>query len=145
MDDNITVISSSNGIGRGEGSNTQPPTNSRKIFADCFPAYLVMGMTYDEFYNQDHELVKAYRKAYKDKRRQANEDMWLQGLYVYQAVSRVAPLFNPFNKHPNPEPYLNKPLPMFEEDEQDAESAVENKGLAYMKAKMIEINKKFGV
>ena len=145
MDDNITVISSSNGIGSGEGSNTQTATNSRKIFADCFPAYLVMGMTYDEFYNQDHELVKAYRKAYKDKRRQANEDMWRQGLYTYIAISKVAPLLVPFAKRPKAEPYISKPLPMFEEDEQDAESAVEDKGLAYMKAKMIEINKKFGV
>lgn len=145
MDDNITVISSSNGIGSGEGSNTQTATNSRKIFADCFPAYLVMGMTYDEFYNQDHELVKAYRKAYKDKRRQANEDMWRQGLYTYIAISKIAPLLVPFAKNPKAEPYVDKPLPMFEEDEQDAESTVENKGLAYMKAKMIEINKKFGV
>ena len=104
-----------------------------------------MGMTSDEFYNQDHELVIAYRKAYKDKRRQANEDMWRQGLYTYIAISKVAPLLVPFAKNPKAEPYISKPLPMFEEDEQDAESAVEDKGLAYMKAKMIEINKKFGV
>ena len=144
MDDKLTAISSSNGIGSGEGINTQTATNSRKIFSDCFPLYLAMGMTSDEFYNQDHELVIAYRKAYKLKRTRDNEDMWRQGLYVYQAVSRVAPLLIPFNKHPKAEPYLDKPFPMFEEDEQEKESAVENKGIAYMKAKMLEINKKFG-
>ena len=103
-------------------------------------------MSYDEFYDKDHELVIAYRKAYKDKRRQANEDMWRQGLYVYQAISRVAPLLIPFNKNPKAEPYLDKPIPMFEEDvEKEKDSAVVNKGLAYMQAMMISINKKFGI
>lgn len=148
MDDKLTVISSSNGIGGGEGSNTQPTTNSRKIFADMFPQYLAMGMSYDEYYKQDCELVIAYRKAEKMKRIRANEDMWLQGLYVYQAVSRVAPLLIPFEKNPKAEPYLKEPIPMFEEEqqtEQSEKSAVENdKGIAYMNAMMNVINKKFG-
>ena len=148
MDDKLTVISSSNGIGRGESSNTQPPANSRKIFADMLPRYLAMGMTSDEYYKQDCELVIAYRKAEKMKREKENADMWLQGLYVYQAVSRVAPLLIPFNKNPKAEPYLKEPIPMFEEEqhtEQAKKSAVENdKGIAYMNAMMNVINKKFG-
>lgn len=146
MDGNITAVSSSNGIGSGESSDTQPATNSRELFAKIFPKYLAMGMSSDEFYNQDHELVIAYRQAYKDKRRQANEDMWRQGLYVYQAIARVAPLLIPFNKKPKAEPYLDKPIPMFEEDmENEKSSAVANKGMAYMQAMMISINKKFGI
>ena len=146
MDDKLTAISSSNGIGSGEGSNTQTATNSRKIFSEVFPQYLVMGMTSEEFYNQDHELVIAYRKAYKEKRKKANEDMWLQGLYMYHAVSRVAPLLVPFAKRPKAEPYLDKPLPLYEENkEEQEETAVEERAIAYMKAKMLEVNKKFGV
>lgn len=146
MDDKLTAVSSSNGIGSGESSDTQPATNSRELFAKIFPKYLAMGMSYDEFYDKDHELVIAYRKAYKDKRRQANEDMWRQGVYVYQAIVRAAPLLIPFNKNPKPEPYLDKPIPMFEEDvENEKDSAVANKGLAYMQAMMISINKKFGI
>lgn len=146
MDGNITAVSSSNGIGSGESSDTQPATNSRELFAKIFPKYLAMGMSSDEFYNQDHELVIAYRQAYKDKRRQDNEDMWRQGLYVYQAIARVAPLLIPFNKKPKAEPYLDKPIPMFEEDmENEKSSAVANKGMAYMQAMMISINKKFGI
>ena len=148
MDDKLTVISSSNGIGGGEGSNTQPTTNSRKIFADMFPQYLAMGMTYDEYYKQDCELVIAYRKAEKMKWIKANEDMWRQGLYIYQAVSRVAPLLIPFAKNPKAEPYLKEPIPLFEEEqhtEQAKKSAVDNdKGIAYMNAMMNVINKKFG-
>lgn len=146
MDDKLTAISSSNGIGSGEGSNAQTATNSRKIFSEVLPQYLVMGMTSDEFYNQDHELVIAYRKAYKEKRKRTNEDMWLQGLYMYHAVSRVAPLLVPFAKRPKAEPYLDKPLPFYEESEEEQEeTAVEERAIAYMKAKMLEVNKKFGV
>ena len=88
----------------------------------------------------------AYRKAYKAKREQANEDMWLQGAYVYEAISRVAPLLIPFNKHPKPEPYLDKPYPIFEENNgEDVKlKAVADKGQAYMFAQMKAINKRFG-
>ena len=145
MDDKLTAVSSSNCIGSGEGSNTRSATSSRELFAEVFPAYLAMGMSYNEFYPEDHELVIAYRKAYEKKRRQDNEDMWRQGLYVYQAIARVAPLLIPFNKNPKAEPYLDKPIPMFEKDaRQQEKTAAENKGIAYMKAKMLEINKKFG-
>ena len=129
----------------GEGS-PKTPVSSRELFAKVFPSYLALGMTYNEFYREDHELVIAYRKASEIKREKENADMWLQGLYVYQAVSRVAPLIIPFAKHPKAEPYLTKPIPLTEKDaENDSNSAVENKGIAYMKAKMIEINKKFGI
>ena len=133
-------------MGSGEGSNTQTATNSRTLFAKLFPSYLAMGMSYDDFYNRDHELVIAYREAEKMKREKENADMWLQGLYVYQAVTRVAPLLAPFAKHPKADPYLDKPIPLTEEEaERESKQAVENKGIAYMKAKMIEINKKFGL
>ena len=106
-----------------------------------------MGMTYDEFYRKDHTLVIAYRKAYERKREEKNTEMWLQGLYVYEAVARVAPLLIPFNQHPKAEAYLDKPLPIFstEENIEEAKSkAVCDKGLAYMQAQMTKINKRFG-
>lgn len=104
-------------------------------------------MTYDEFYRQDHTLVIAYRKAHELKRKEENENFWLMGAYVYQAISRVAPLLIPFNKNPKPEPYLNKPFPIFEEKETDEKAeakAVSDKGLAYMFSQMQKINNKFG-
>ena len=128
----------------GEGS-PKTPDNSRTLFAKLFPSYLAMGMSYDDFYNRDHELVIAYREAEKMKREKENADMWLQGLYVYQAVTRAAPLLAPFAKHPKADPYLDKPIPMFEKDKEESNQAVMDKGIAYMKAKMIEINKKFGL
>lgn len=147
MDDELTAISSSNGMQvGGEVEVPQTPDNYRELFDKAFPSYLAMGMTYDEFYNKDHTLAIAYRKAFEKKRNEQNQNLWLLGAYVYQAIARVSPLFNPFNKHPKPESYLDKPFPIYEHEEgKNAESkAVADKGLAYMQAQMIKFNKKFG-
>ena len=147
MDDELTAISSSNGMQvGGEVEVPQTPDNYRKLFDEAFPSYLAMGMTYDEFYNQDHTLAIAYRKAFELKRNEQNQNLWLLGAYVYQAIARVSPLFNPFSKHPKPESYLDKPFPIYEQTggENAKSKAVSDKGLAYMQAQMLKINKKFG-
>ena len=45
-----------------------------------------IGMSYDEFWNQDVSLVKAYRKADELRRRRQNVVLWLQGVYVREAL-----------------------------------------------------------
>ncbi len=45
-----------------------------------------LGMTYDEFWNQNVDMVRAYRKADELKRRRENEILWLQGVYVRDAL-----------------------------------------------------------
>ena len=150
MDGELTAIPSSTVEvvgGEGEKPLTRTPDSCREIFEKAFPSYLALGMTYDEYYRQDHTLVADYRIAYKRKMEQKNQDMWLQGAYVYEAIRRVAPLLIPFNEHPQEAPYLDKPFPMSgeEDDTQDAKlKAVADKGLAYMQAQMIKFNKKFG-
>lgn len=148
MDGKLTAIPSSTVRNVGGGDSDIPTLDKcREIFDKVFPSYLAIGMTYDEFYRQDHTLAKAYREAYKLKLEEQNRALWLQGLYVYQAISRVAPLLIPFNEHPKAEPYLEKPIPLFndEESRENAESkAVADKGIAYMQAQMLKFNKKFG-
>ena len=147
MDGELTAIPSSTvEVAVGEGSNTQTYGSYRTIIEDAFPAYLAMGMTYDEYYKKDHTLVIAYRKAYERKQREKNQDYWLMGAYVYQAISRAAPLLIPFNKRPKAEPYLDKPFPLFDDagSENAKNKAVADKGFAYMQAQMLKINAKFG-
>jgi len=147
VDGELTAIPSSTvGNAGGEGSNTQPLGSYRTIIEEAFPLYLAMGMTYEEYYRKDHTLVIAYRKAYKKKQEERNQDMWLMGAYVYQAISRAAPLLIPFNEHPKAEPYLDKPFPLSNgnTNENAIQKAVEDKGKAYMFARMNSINKKFG-
>ena len=52
----------------------------------------------------------------------------------------------PFNKHPKPMPYLDKPFPIMgkENNEEEQQKAVADKGFAYMQAQMMKINAKFG-
>lgn len=45
-----------------------------------------LGMTYDEFWNQNVDVVRAYRRADELKRRRENEILWLQGVYVRDAL-----------------------------------------------------------
>ena len=75
-----------------------------------------IGMTYDEFWNQDVRLVEVYRKAaeLRDKRR--NQELWLQGMYIYEALCDASPLFRFSTKKGSikPEPYVKEPYPITE-------------------------------
>lgn len=74
-----------------------------------------IGMSYDEFWNQDVELVKVYMKADELKRSRLNELSWLQGLYIYEALCDVAPIFHAFaKKGTKPQPYVKEPYPITE-------------------------------
>ena len=73
-----------------------------------------IGMTYDEFWTQDVRLVEVYRKAaeLRDKRR--NQELWLQGMYIYEALCDASPLFRFSTKKGSvkPEPYVKEPYPI---------------------------------
>ena len=74
-----------------------------------------IGMSYDEFWNQDVALVRAYRKADELRRRRLNEQCWLQGAYIYEALCDAAPVFHAFaKKGAKPNPYVKEPYPITE-------------------------------
>lgn len=71
-----------------------------------------MGMTYEQFWEQSPYLAVAYRKAFKLKREIANEQAWLQGLYVYDAFAVC--MANAFAKRgAKKENYFEKPVDIF--------------------------------
>ena len=60
-----------------------------------------IGMTYDEFWNQDVALVRVYRKADELRRRRQNDALWMQGLYIRDALlSTVGNMFSGKNATP---------------------------------------------
>lgn len=70
---------------------------------------MAMGMSCDEYWNGDPALAKYYREAYNLERQRKSEEMWLQGLYIYDAVS-VA-LKNALSKKgTRPQKYMEEPL-----------------------------------
>ena len=111
-------------------------------------------MTYDQFWNQDVELVKAYREADKIGRDRKNQDMWLQGAYYYEALLDAAPAlrFSLSKKPPKPIPYREQPFELRTGNKKSDEIGKEQltqqeksdkKAKAMMEMFMVSINKKF--
>ena len=69
-----------------EDAPTQVKTNT-EVFEECFPFYLACGMSYAEYWEGDPKLTQYYRKAYRIKQEEINNTAWLQGLYIYDAIS----------------------------------------------------------
>ena len=67
-------------------SPTHVKTNT-EIFEECFPFYLAIGMSFAEYWEGDPKLTQYYRKAYSIKQDEINNNAWLQGMYIYDAVS----------------------------------------------------------
>lgn len=118
------------------------------MFWDAFPFYLAIGMTYDQYWNQDCTLVKYYRKANEIRKDQINNQMWMQGAYIYEAIMDLVPALNPMTKPGiKPQPYLSKPLPRTTKDaieqkkaeEAEQYEAIKNK----MRHQMESVNRKF--
>ena len=65
---------------------TQPKSNL-EILEECCSFYLAIGMSYAEYWEGDPALARYYRKAYQIKQEEINNNAWLQGLYIYDAVS----------------------------------------------------------
>lgn len=80
------------------------------------PHYMSIGMSYDEFWNQDVTLVRVYLKAKELRDKQRNQELWLQGLYVYEALCDASPLlrFTMRKGSIQPNPYVAEPYPMTE-------------------------------
>lgn len=139
----------------GDGNSPVPSHAYTEIFKKAFPHYLAIGMTYDQFWNQDVELVKAYREADEIRRYRKNQDMWLQGAYIYEALLDASPaLRTSFSKHPpKPVPYMQQPYELYTSKEKLDESSSrkqltqqeksDKKAKAMMEMFMVSINKKF--
>ena len=50
---------------------------------------MTYGMTYEQFWYGDPWMVEAFKDAYLLTRRVKNEELWLEGLYIYRAVHAV--------------------------------------------------------
>ena len=106
------------------------PTETKtytEIFEECFPFYLAIGMSYAEYWEGDPKLTQYYRKAYQIKQEEINNNAWLQGMYIYDAVSTA--LHNAlrgFGKNKPPaKDYAKKPYEFKNKVKTEAEKARE--------------------
>ena len=61
-----------------------------KRFEEAFPYYLSIGMTPEQYWDDDVELCKFYREKAKIDLDRENQSLWLQGMYIYETLLRVA-------------------------------------------------------
>lgn len=120
----------------------------KEFYWSQLPHYLSFGMTAEEFWHGDTDLAKAYYKAYKLKRSQRNQELWLQGMYFYEALGDIAPILHAFadrNSRARPYPIEPYPLTKKEREEQEEREAKRKyqESLERMKQRMVAINQKF--
>jgi len=132
----------------GELEEGEPQTKTRACektyterFYEAFPWYLAMGMTYDQFWNEDCNLAKCYKEAYKIQRDRKNQELWIQGLYFCKAIngSVIGEYFKINQSYPG------EPLDLYDVKKEDPDK--DKKQMLSIKERMLAvmpgINKKF--
>ena len=101
-----------------------------KRFEKLCPIFMNMGMTYNQFWEEDPTIARTYLEAFKIKQRNEIKskewEIWKQGGYVYEALVDVAPILHAFSKAKKPLPYPEKPYGIDELDK-DEEKTKEQK------------------
>jgi hypothetical protein len=129
----------------GDGEITSPPKTFTEFFEELFPIYLAMGMTWTQFWLDAPELTIAYRKAEAIKKRRKNEELWLEGIYMAEALrATVGNMFSKGQKHL----YPAEPFPITAAEQQERREREEKARMERMKAafiaKSLQMNTKFG-
>ena len=126
-----------------------PSSTYTEQFYEAFPYYLSIGMTYDQYWNDNPMLCKYYRQAEELRNDKKNQELWLQGLYIYEALCDVSPVLHAFaKKGVKPQPFSEVPYAITkksqEKKEKNKEKQVFDKGMMFMENLMKQNNKKFG-
>jgi hypothetical protein len=105
-------------------------------------------MTPEQYWDGDPALARHYRKADEMKLERRNQELWLQGMYIYEAICDASPILRSFaKKGTKPYPYTDKPYPITEKQKKrdvvNEEKVVSEKGKKFMEAFMKLNNSKF--
>ena len=101
--------SSPDGERSGDNNRSGTPITYTEYFEALCPIYIAYGMTYEQFWDGDPWMVRAYKKADEIKQERENQAAWLQGLYIYEAIADLSPILRAFSKARKPEPYPEEP------------------------------------
>ena len=91
-----------------------------------------MGMTYEQFWYGAPEMAKMYRDAHQLKRRRTNEELWLNGIYMAEAIaSTVGNMFSKGDKHH----YPAEPKPITEAEIEERKEREKRERMERIKAR----------
>ena len=141
------MVTSSESV-EGDGRSVPFSNSYTATFYELFPFYLSIGMTPEQYWDGDPQLAKYYRKADELKRQRENQKLWLQGMYIYEALCDVAPILRAFApKGTKPTPYTDHPYSITTKERADEKKLQEkrerDKARRYMEAQMAKLNKRF--
>lgn len=92
-----------------EGTKVES-TSLTELFEKLCPIYMSYGMSYDEYWHGDAYVVKFYKEAHRLKLQAQDENNWMQGMYVYEAILDCSPILHAFSKKgTKPLRYSEKP------------------------------------
>lgn len=114
----------------GELVESQPASlNSyTAVFNKEFPRYLAYGMSAELYWDDDCTYAKAYREADRIRWEKKNTELWIQGLYIYEALCDVSPVLRAFAKNgTRPQKYRSQPYDLFEKSAEQKEHETEVK------------------
>ncbi|HIS12711.1 MAG TPA: hypothetical protein IAB40_06365 [Candidatus Onthocola stercoravium] len=115
MGDNVT-----------KSSEEEELSSYTQIFKEQCPFFMAIGMSYQEFWYEDCWIAKYYLEAYKIRKEQINEQLWLQGMYVFEAILDASPVLHAFSKKGTKAiPYSKQPYSLFKKTEKEKEKEVE--------------------
>ena len=132
-----------------EHNGSLPHFTYTERFYEVFSYYLSIGMTPEQFWDGDCTWVKYYRQADELRSERRNQELWLQGMYIYEAICDVSPILHAFaKKGAKPHPYPSKPYAISEkqikQEREEKERRLAEKGKRFMEALMRSNNKRFG-
>lgn len=116
-----------------------------EICENLCPDYMAMGMTWDEYWYGNPWMAKAFRQAHRMKRDIKNYELWLQGVYVYEAILDASPVFHPLAKDPKPIPYPSEPFALDKKErevrEQKEQEELDKRNQETVKAWVERVNR----
>ena len=94
----------------GGGSGRTSPLRYGDLFDEVCPWYMSIGMSYSDFWDGDCDMAKFYREKFEIERERKNTELWIEGMYIYEALLDASPVFRDFTKHAKPLPYRERPV-----------------------------------
>ena len=105
------------------------------------PYYMLIGVSYDEFWNGDYTHLKYFEEAYRLAVKKRNQELWLQGLYNFDALSTA--LSNVFAKNKSSlKKYPEEPYRITEQSKEEKE-AEKKKMVENFRAQLMELDRRF--
>lgn len=96
-----------------------------------------MGMSAADYWDGDPQWAKSYREAEKLKTEKLNQQLWLQGMYVYDAICKASPILHAFApKGTKPLEYPEEPYALTKKESEQRETDKKQKQMLEAKKYM---------